>query len=201
MRSGGAFTRVVFRRVALVGGLAVALTAGWAGYLRLSGNFHAVEEGVIYRSAQLSFEQFEHHIRAQGIKTVVNLRGENTNEGWYTDELKAASATKAEHIDFPLSAIREVSDERLDRLAELLRDAPKPILIHCEGGADRSGLASALFELMIAKKPVSTASAQLSFRYGHFPWFGSRTIAMDRSFERLAAREASATASTSATSD
>lgn len=185
----------VLRRCALAAGLVLALGGGWAGYLRISGNFHAVEEGVLYRSAQLSLDQFERNIRAHGIKT------ENANEDWYKEELKAASATMVRHIDFPLSAVREVSDEKLGKLAELFRDSPRPILVHCEGGADRSGLASALFELIIAKRPAPVASAQLSFRYGHFPWLGSRTVAMDKSFERLAARETPATAAAGITSD
>lgn len=178
------------RHAVLLVGLTVALTVGWVGLLRFGGNFHAVEEGVLYRSAQLSFEQFEHRIRFYGIKTVVNLRGENTDKEWYRAELKAASATMVQHIDFRLSAVHEVSDEKLERLAELLQNAPKPILVHCEAGADRSGLASALFELVIAKRPVSIARSQLSLRYGHFPWFGNRTVAMDNSFERFAARVA-----------
>lgn len=181
--------RASLRHLALFLGVGVAIAGGWAGYLRLSGNFHAVEEGVLYRSAQLSFAQFERNIRANGIRTIVNLRGENAGEAWYRDELRAASATNVDHVDFRLSANHEVSDEDLERLSGLFREAAKPILVHCEGGADRSGLASALFELVIAKRPASTAGEQLSFRYGHFPWLGSRTIAMDTSFERLAARE------------
>lgn len=181
--------RPALRHFTLFFGLAVAIAGGWAGYLRLSGNFHAVEEGVLYRSAQLSFAQFERSIRVNGIKTVINLRGENVGAAWYRDELRAAEATNARHIDFRLSATHEVSNEKLEALATLLQESVKPILVHCEGGADRSGLASALFELVIAKRPASMAGEQLSFRYGHFPWLGSRTIAMDYSFDRLAARE------------
>lgn len=181
--------RAALRHFALFFGIAVGIGGGWAGYLRLSGNFHVVEEGVLYRSAQLSFAQFEHNIRANGIKSVINLRGENVDAAWYKDELKAAAATNARHIDFRLSATHEVSDEKLEALAKLLREVVKPVLVHCEGGADRSGLASALFELVIANRPATMAGEQLSFRYGHFPWLGSRTIAMDNSFDRLAARE------------
>jgi hypothetical protein len=43
----------------------LAVSAGsWAGYLRFSGNFHAVEEGVMYSSAQLSGDDFQNRIRA-----------------------------------------------------------------------------------------------------------------------------------------
>ena len=59
-------------------GLFAASAGSWAGYLRLSGNFHAVEEGVIYRSAQLSGDDFQNRIRTYGIRTIINLRGENS---------------------------------------------------------------------------------------------------------------------------
>jgi hypothetical protein len=59
-------------------GLFAASAGNWAGYLRLSGNFHAVEEGVIYRSAQLSGDDFQNRIRTYGIRTIINLRGENS---------------------------------------------------------------------------------------------------------------------------
>ena len=46
-------------RAGLAVGIAIALTLAWAGYLRLTGNFHTVEQGVIYRwgnSAERSFK-------------------------------------------------------------------------------------------------------------------------------------------------
>jgi hypothetical protein len=71
------------------------------------------------------------------------------------------------------------------------------VLIHCEAGADRSGLAAALYKLIVAKSPhklivakspPEEASAQLSFRYGHFPWLRNSTAAMARTFERVLIR-------------
>lgn len=177
------------RRASVAVVLSAALVGSWAGYLRLSGNFHVVEEGVLYRSAQLSGDDFQDKIRANGIRTIINLRGENSNEQWYVDEMKAMVSTGARHIDFPISANKDLTDTEIDHLTVLLRDAPRPVLVHCEGGADRSGLASAIYRFVIAKRPLSEAGSQLSFRYGHFPWLGSKTAAMDRSFERVVAAQ------------
>jgi len=66
------------KRAVLTVGLFAVLAGSWAGYLRLIGNFHAVEEGVIYRSAQLSGDEFQSRIRAYGIRTIINLRGKNS---------------------------------------------------------------------------------------------------------------------------
>jgi hypothetical protein len=61
----------------------VVLTAGWAGYLHLSGNFHAVEDGAVYRSGQLSGAELSSRIREKGILTIINLHGNNAGSPWY----------------------------------------------------------------------------------------------------------------------
>jgi protein tyrosine/serine phosphatase len=67
-----------------------------------------------------------------------------------------------------------------------MRDAPKPILIHCQAGADRTGLVSVLYLQQIAGIDEETAEEQLSVRFGHIgiPYLSS-TFAMDRSWENL----------------
>jgi protein tyrosine/serine phosphatase len=100
--------------------------------------------------------------------------------------MKASAAAGVQHIDFPISADRELTREEVVQLARFLEGSNRPILIHCKAGADRSGLISALYKLLIKKRPPEEAATQLSFRYGHFPWLGSRTIAMDRTFASVA---------------
>jgi protein tyrosine/serine phosphatase len=90
-------------------------------------------------------------------------------------------------VSLKLRADREPDSTTLHRLVEVLRTAPTPLLIHCESGADRTGLAAALYELVVLSRPAETAEKQLSFRYGHFPWLTSPTGAMDRAFWRVAA--------------
>jgi len=179
----------LLQRCALAAALCVATAGGWAGYLQLVGNFHVVEEGALYRSAQLGESAFRDRIKEYGIRTIVNLRGENSQMDWYVDEMKASESAGIAHIDFAISAVRDLTDAQLDKLAAILKNAPRPILVHCQSGSDRTGLASAIFEHVIAKKSASEAASQLSFRYGHFPWLGNRTAAMDRSYARVLARE------------
>ena len=68
------------------------------------------------------------------------------------------------------------------QLLVLMQIAPKPLLIHCQGGADRSGLAAAIFEYAAMLRPPEQSAEQLSLWYGHFPYLWSRTGAMDDSF-------------------
>lgn len=47
-----------------------------------------------------------------------------------------------------------------------MRDAPKPILVHCLSGADRTGLASVMYSQQIANMKEDVAGRQLSFAFG-----------------------------------
>ena len=61
-------------------------------------------------------------------------------------------------------------------LADALRAAPKPALVHCKSGADRAGFAAAVF-LLLEGAPVAVALGQLRLRYGHLR--GSRAGVLD----------------------
>jgi protein tyrosine/serine phosphatase len=50
-----------------------------------------------------------------------------------------------------------------------MQDAPKPALIHCRHGADRAGLASALYRFNVSGDTQKQAKSQLRSRYGHLP--------------------------------
>jgi protein tyrosine/serine phosphatase len=170
--------------------IVVALGGSWAGYLRLTGNIHEVEVGKVYRSGQLWPSQLSSLLRVKGIRTVINLRGENPDRAWYVDELQVAKAAGVRHISLPMSANREPNDALLATLIDTLSTAELPVLIHCEAGADRSGLASALYKFTVQHKTPQEADGQLSFWYGHFPWLTSRTGAMDRTFWRVVHQKA-----------
>lgn len=85
-----------------------------------------------------------------------------------------------------MSASEQLPEARARELLELLRRAPKPILIHCQGGADRSGLAAALYLAAIANAGEERAESQMSLRYGHIavPYL-SAAYPMDESWEVL----------------
>lgn len=166
--------------------LVVAVTVGgWAGYLMETGNIHTVIPGELFRSAELSRDGFEQVIRRFHINTVINLRGAEPGHRWYEDELGATRTTGAHHIDLRLSATHILSSAELDEIKGVLTHAQPPILVHCQGGADRSGLVAALYEYWIAHRGAEEAGGQLSFRYGHFPWLGSRTAAMDQVWQSV----------------
>jgi protein tyrosine/serine phosphatase len=174
-------TRVAATAIALV----LGSLAAYAGVLQISGNFHTVIAGQLYRSAQPTSAQLERYVRDHGIETVINLRGENTAD-WYRQEIATSEKLGIKHIDFRMSASQELDPERAAELVAVMKSAPKPILIHCQAGADRSGLASELYSHWVAQKSEHFAEGQLSFYYGHvgLPYV-STAWPMDESWEKL----------------
>ena len=161
------------------------LAAGWFGGLHASGNYHEVIAGEIYRSAQRSGAELTRRIRQDGIRSVVNLRGSQTDRGWYDEEIAATRAAGGAHFDLRMSAARHMDRAGAEALVALIRAAPKPVLIHCEGGSDRTGLATALY-LAATGHPLDEAGGQLSVRYGFVGIEGvTRAWPMAESWARL----------------
>ena len=150
--------------------------------MRLSSNFHPITDGEAYRSAQMNGETLENHIKEYGIKSVLNLRGDEAESPWYQDEIKISEKNHVAHYNVALSAEREPSAEDAQKLMKVFNEAPRPILIHCKAGADRSGLVAAMWKVAVDKEPKSEAEKQLSLRFGHLP-FG-KTHAMNRFFSK-----------------
>jgi len=162
--------------------LIAASIASYFGIIRYTGNVHVVEEGKLYRSAQLDRNQFEQIIAKYGIKSILNLRGADPGQSWYENEISISKTLEVKHFDYGISASDVVPTEQANEILQIVRDAPKPMLIHCQAGADRSGLVAALFLAEVETRPAGEAVGQLSLAYGHFPYLTSRTGAMDESF-------------------
>jgi protein tyrosine/serine phosphatase len=177
--------RLVMRSVAVVL-LGLAMFGAHLFVQFETGNFHEVVPGELYRSGTIT-KQFGKYIEENHIATVLNLRGANPGKWWYQDEMQVMTQFNVKHIDFSMRSHEELTDERAMQLIAIMRDAPKPLLVHCYSGADRSGLAAALYLKAITKQSEWTAGRQMWAYYGHVPR-ANGTIAMDRSFERLAPR-------------
>lgn len=132
-------------------------------------NFHTVEEGVFYRSAHLSGETLEQRIKQYGIKTVINLRGANPKEQWWLDEKAVTDRNNVRLCDIAISAGTLTSKEKLSEILNEFDHAPRPILVHCRAGVDRTGEISALWMLDKMKKSNNEALEQLSLWHKHNP--------------------------------
>ena len=173
-------------RALKIAGVCLALAAagigGYWGLLQYEGNLHAVSAGILYRSAQLSKSETRWAVREYAIKSVLNLRGAHAGQDWYDEEIAAAGELSLAHFDYPLSSKRFVTSQQIEEILAIVRKAPKPLLIHCKSGADRSGLVAALYRYSASGASAADADRELSLVYGHFPYLTSRSGAMDDSF-------------------
>lgn len=163
--------------------VAVSAAGVWAGWLQRTSNFHAVLAGQVYRSAQPSEAQLSGWTAAHGIRSVLNLRGES-DAAWYRTERATADRLNLQHADFAMRDSEVLTPERAADLIALLDALPKPLLIHCKAGADRTGLAAALY-LASQGQDEALAEAQISFRYGHVSLPVSTAWPMDQSWEAM----------------
>lgn len=153
--------------------------------VRFSDNFDVIEDGVAYRSSQLSPDGLVAVIAQRGIRSIVSLSPPEPDQPWYQGEVAVSRARHVVRYEMPLSPQKELSSAELCELLTLLQTVPKPVLIHSRNGADLAGLAAAMFRYAIASRPAEEAKNQLSIRYGHFPSLVPGTGAMDASFERF----------------
>ena len=145
------------------------------------GNVRVVEKGRFYRSAQLSGSNLENVLKADAIRSVVNLRGPSKHE-FYRSEIAVCRSLDVRHFDLSLSAYRLPKPQELKDVLKTLDVAPRPVLVHCQQGADRSGLVSTIYQTVYEGVPLDRAEGdQLTWRYGHFPLVG--TWRMDRFFD------------------
>jgi len=127
-------------------------------------NFHTVIPNEVYRSQQLSGAQFTHVIKDYHIKSILNLRGNNQGQAWYAAEINASKKADVKHYNIALKSKVMPTPKQMNRLVHILNTAPKPLLLHCESGVDRSGLAS-MISLILADVPLKTAEQEVSMRY------------------------------------
>ena len=173
------FTRRKLLRLAGAG-LFVGVAAESTRVIALT-NVHAVIPGKAYRTAQLSGDELARFIAEKKIRTVVNLRGVCPNTDWYLAEARATHAAGVNQEDVTLSAKRLPAPNEIRRLVEVLDHTEYPIVMHCQRGADRTGLASTAVKLLHTTDTLSQARRQLLPRYGHVPV--GRTAVIDQFFD------------------
>jgi predicted protein tyrosine phosphatase len=93
-------------------------------------------------------------------------------------------------VDVGLWASQPPDRDEMRRFVQTLDESPYPILIHCQQGGDRTGMASVLVLLLQTDAGINAAKGQLSLRYGHYPY--GRAAVMDRylaAYERWLGKE------------
>jgi protein tyrosine phosphatase (PTP) superfamily phosphohydrolase (DUF442 family) len=101
-----------------------------------------------------------------GIRTIINLRGRR-DCGSYRLERIWCARYGIRLIDFPAKS-RQAPDAAFFRDAKaLFENVDYPMLMHCKSGADRVGMMSALYLMLVEARSADEALRQLSLRHGH----------------------------------
>lgn len=142
-----------------------------------SRNFRVVEDGVLYRSGQLTPDGLEQVVRERGIKTVISLRAARM-----TGRLPPDSWEESFCRDRNLNHVRIVprvwgADETGDVPAELAikefltvmdKSENYPVLVHCFAGIHRTGTMCAIFRMEFHRWPADRAINEMQ-QYGFEP--------------------------------
>ena len=142
------------------------------------GNFHKVNENL-YRSNQPDAAEFEYMYKRNGIRSVLNLR-ENNSDKDAVDAVNRKIKNALTLYELPLDT-GNITEEDLYKILTIVRDAPKPLLIHCWHGSDRTGCAVAASRITFENWRVEDAITELMTpAYGHHRWIYTNIPALLR---------------------
>jgi protein tyrosine/serine phosphatase len=106
-------------------------------------NFHKVNE-YLYRGGQPRSGGIK-KLAELGIKTIINLRGEDEHTRAEQIEAKAVGLR---YFNIPMPGLAAPSDEQIARVMAII-DAQenRPVFIHCKRGSDRTGMVIAIYRI------------------------------------------------------
>lgn len=136
------------------------------------GNFHMLEEGVLYRSAQPNSQNMR-YLDALGMKTILNLR-------YRINDRRETKNTGLQVIHLKLKAQSITFEDMVNGLIAI-RDAEKPVLIHCLHGSDRTGCLAACYRMVFQNWDKDKAIAEFrEEQYGYnYRWFPNLLVFLE----------------------
>jgi len=128
-------------------------------------NFHKVDDGI-YRSAQMNPYTLKKYIKKYNLKTIITFRQDINKSPLSQMEKQVCEDMGIKFIRIGLTSRKLPNKDRLLVLKNAFESSPKPILMHCKAGSDRTSLASFLYLYWNGK--IEEAKKQFSFfKYGH----------------------------------
>jgi protein tyrosine/serine phosphatase len=130
-------------------------------------NFHKLSDKA-YRSSQPTMYQLRGIVRKYGIRTVVNLKGENRNSGYFLLERQACKKLGVAMVNHTIYSRKMPDRNTIKKARSMLEGVDYPILLHCKAGADRVGIISTLYQYFMENLSMEASIRELRFwPYGH----------------------------------
>lgn len=108
-------------------------------------------------------------LKRAGLRSILSLRGGADNTPNTAERVAAHDlGLELRFIRMRTGALPEA--QTLLLLLDRLREMPKPMMVHCKSGADRTGLAVTLYRHVIKGEPLPKARRALAWYYAHFNW-------------------------------
>ncbi|WP_370228732.1 tyrosine-protein phosphatase [Cognatishimia sp.] len=151
-------------------GLRATLILDWKDHgilRRVWFNFEEIAPGV-FRSNQPSHRRFA-ALKKRGITTVLNLRGSGPTIPHRTAKA-SCDALELDVVSMGFSARSAPDRATLLAIIDALKSTPRPFVMHCKSGADRTGFASALYLNIVMQEPMQSAMRMLAVKYVHLKW-------------------------------
>jgi protein tyrosine/serine phosphatase len=124
--------------------------------------------GGLFRSNQPDPFFLRRMVEKHKIKTIVCLRGENDQHGWFRLEREICDALQLKFLMVTIFSRGLLPPEGYREIKHLINAIELPALIHCKSGADRAGYFSVLYRHYRLGEPIESAKKELSIRFGHF---------------------------------
>jgi len=155
-------------------------------------NFHKVSD-TLYRGAQ-PLSGGVKKLASLGIKTIVNLRGE---DDLAHQEKKDAEAAGLHYFSVSMAGLSAPSDEQVVRVMSII-DKPEnqPVFIHCKRGSDRTGTIAAVYRISQDGWTADRAIAEAKTYGMSWTEFGMRGYIADYYKRKASSASQSAAAAT-----
>lgn len=138
--------------------------------------------GGLFRSNQPDPSFLRRMVEKHKIKTVVCLRGENDQHGWFRLEREVCDQLNVKLITPTVYSRGLLTAEEMEELLSIARSVELPALVHCKSGADRAGFFCSVYRYARLGEPVELTTKELSIRYGHIR--GAKTGILDYMLDR-----------------
>jgi protein tyrosine phosphatase (PTP) superfamily phosphohydrolase (DUF442 family) len=115
-------------------------------------NLHRVSD-ALYRGAQPEREGFA-ELKALGIRTVIDLRT-------FHNEKEHCAEQGLAYVRIPMQAWRTEDEDTIEFLRVVTDPERQPVFLHCLHGADRAGMLSAVYRVVVQGWPKEEALREM----------------------------------------